>query len=333
MKKAGIIILILAVLGLTWFLGPQLPEEPISHNWIEQVIKPDQVAAYVDQIESQVKLRPDNQARIVWYNDSLREETEYVVLYLHGFSASWYEGYPAHLRLAEKLKANLYLSRLASHGIDTPDPLIDMTPYRLYESAKEALAIAQALGRKVVVAGTSTGCTLALQLAADFPDRVAALILFSPNVAIYDAGATLLSGPWGLQIAKLVGGGGQLRKLDPGSEEEQKYWYKQYRWEGTVYLQQLLDETMRPSTFKSIKQPLFMAYYYKNEKEQDHVVKVGALLDMFRQVGTPEDKKQKIALPEAGRHEIACEATSKSVKGLNLAVNFFVDSILQPQEK
>jgi pimeloyl-ACP methyl ester carboxylesterase len=328
MKALKIVVAIAATIALAWFLGPQLPEKALDNKLPELTLDVANVETHIANTESQYQLRPDNHARIIWANDSLKEKTAISVLYLHGFSACWYEGYPAHSELAKTLGANLYLSRLASHGIETQEALLDMTPYDLYESAKEALLIASALGDKVVVAGTSTGGTLALQLAADFPDRVHALVLLSPNVAIFDAGAPFLSGPWGLQIAKAVGGSGKYRYVKPGSETEQKYWYKTYRWEATVYLQQLIDATMKPSTFSKVNQPLFLAYYYKSETEQDNVVKVSAMLDMFDQLGTPEELKMKMALPNAGDHVIGCEETSNSVDELVAALNQFADQFI-----
>ncbi len=327
-KKLFSLFSILAFLCIFWFAGPQLPEEKINKQLPDLIVDIDTLAQWVDQRESRTKLRPDNQARIVWANDSLRVKTRFSVLYLHGFSASWYEGYPVHVEFARMLGANLYLSRLAAHGLETSDPLIDMTPYRLYESAKEALLIAKELGNRVVVVGMSTGGTLALKLAADFPELVDALVLLSPNIEIYDAGASLLSGPWGLQIAKMIGGSGKYRYLDPGSETEQKYWYKTYRWEATVYLQQLIDMSMKPVTFAQVKQPLFLAYYYNNEKEQDKIVKVKAMLNMYGQLGTPSGLKFKVALPNAGRHEIACEETSKSIEELLERIDPFASLLL-----
>jgi pimeloyl-ACP methyl ester carboxylesterase len=328
MKALKVIGIILIVLLCAWFLGPQLPEKKIDHQLPEIILDVSNVEDYVAQIEQQHTLRPDNEARIVWANDSLKEKTEFSVLYLHGFSASWYEGYPVNYSMANMLNANLYLSRLAAQGIETPDPLLDMTPYSLYESAKEALLIASALGEKVVIASTSTGGTLALQLAADFPERVHALVLLSPNIAIFNTGAPLLSGPWGLQIAKLLGGSGQYRYIDPGSETEQKYWYKKYRWEGTIYLQQLLDAIVSPKTFAKITQPVFLAYYYKNEQEQDNIVKVSAMLKMFDELGTPEELKIKLALPDAGDHIIGCEETSNSVPELTEAIRGFLHQMI-----
>lgn len=300
----------LFVLVLLFVTGLQLPEEKIDNQLQVLGVNTENVEDYVDHKESTFNIRPDNEARIIWADSINRVKTEYAILYLHGFSASWYEGYPVHVNAAKYLHANLYLSRLAAHGVFSDKPMIDMTPKKLYDSAKEALLIARTLGNKVIIMGTSTGGTLALQLAYDFPDLVEALVLLSPNVAINDVGAKMLSGPWGLQIARAVGGTGEMRHLDPGSKIEQKYWYKSYRWEAAVYLQQLLDETMKVKHFKAIKHPTFLGYYYKNEEEQDQTVKVTAALEMFENLGTDTLHKKKVVFPEAGDHVIGCEETS-----------------------
>ena len=100
--------------------------------------------------------------------------------------------------------------------------------------------------------GTSTGGTLALKLAADFPEMVYGLILYSPNVRIKQKASVLLSKPWGLQIARL-NFGGDFRVLDDDpSGEICKYWYCRYRAEGPVFLQQLVDVTMRDDVFAKL---------------------------------------------------------------------------------
>jgi len=115
------------------------------------------------------------------------------------------EGDPVHRDIAKFFGCNLYLARLAQHGIDTTDALINMTADNLWESAKQAYAIGKKLGKKVILMGTSTGGTLALQLAATYPE-VSGLVLYSPNIAIKDPNAWLLNNPWGLSIARMVKG-------------------------------------------------------------------------------------------------------------------------------
>lgn len=303
---AAILILIIA----TYFVGPVMPE-PVLNAQLPQV--ENNIDEFVTRLELAEKVRPGNEAKIIWANDSLHGPTEFVLLYLHGFSASRKEGFPVNEDFPKRYQCNAYLARLASHGLVTDHPLIDMTPDRLYESAKQALVISRKLGRKVIIMGTSTGGTLALKLAADFPELVDGLILYSPNIRIKQKASALLSKHWGLQIAR-INFGGDFRVSDDNPEGEIcKYWYCSYRAEGPVYLQQLIDATMHDEVFVKVRCPLFLGYYFKDEQHQDQVVEIKAGLAMFKKVSTPESLKWERPFPDAASHVIACELTSKSV--------------------
>ena len=193
------------LLGI-YFLGPK-PDDPVYSKAMPSVPETGEaLERHIVDLDSKHKIKPNNEARIVWY-DSSKQKTPYAVVYLHGFSASQVEGDPIHRRFAQEFGCNLYLSRLADHGIDTTEALLQFTPDRIWESAKEALAIGKKLGDKVILLSTSTGGTLALMLAAEYPEDVFALINLSPNIAINDGAAFILNDPWGLQIARMVMGG------------------------------------------------------------------------------------------------------------------------------
>ena len=128
-------------------------------------------------------IKVDNAAKLEFY-DSIPQKTAYSVLYLHGFSASSGEGDPLHRNIARALKANLYLPRLSDHGLIEEEPMLNFTGQKYLDSAKEALAIAKKIGEKVIVIFSSTGGTLSLILGND--PQIAALLLFGPNVKIYD---------------------------------------------------------------------------------------------------------------------------------------------------
>ena len=122
-----------------------------------------------------------------------------------------------HRTIARRFGCNLLLTRLAEHGLDTVDPMINLTADAYWESVKEAFAIGKQLGNKVILMGTSTGGTNALQRASTYPDDVYALVLFSPNIAINNDKAYLLNNPWGIQIAKLFTGDTYVTSSDSGS--------------------------------------------------------------------------------------------------------------------
>jgi esterase/lipase len=326
MRIAKIIGVILLTLILIYWMGPK-PKHPQYAK--ELPVVPDsaqQLEEYIKVKEAQHKLKPDNEARIVWYNDSLKEKTEYAVVYLHGFSASNKEGDPVHVNFAKKFGCNLYLSRLAEHGIDTTEPLLNFTADKEWNSAKEAYEIGTKLGKKVIFLSTSTGGTVALKLAAEYPD-IAGLILLSPNIEINDPNAWVLNNPWGLQVAHMVKG--TYNNSSDTSAVNAQYWNKKYRMEATVELEELLETTMKSSTFQKVEQPTLLLYYYKDEDHQDDVVKVSAMKRMFRDLGTPINQKMEIPIPNAGDHVIGSSIKSKDYKSVEEACYKFAEAILK----
>lgn len=327
-----IFILIIVLLAIIYWMGPRLEQVGLNTDLPAVPVGIDRIGRYVEEQEAAYPVKPGNESIILW-GDSVGKPTTYVLLYLHGFSASRYEAYPLTHDFVGEFGVNAYLPRLAGHGLLVDDPLLDMTPANLYESAKEALVIAHRLGEKVIIMGTSTGCTLALMLAADFPQWVDALILYSPNIRIKNPLAPLLSGPWGLQISRAIHGGKFAVSDDPADSEDCKYWYCKYRVEAQVYLQQLLDMRMNREEFAKVHQPVFLGYYYKDADHQDQTIEIKAALKMFDELGTPEKEKVKIAFPEAGAHVIACELTSKAIAEVRRQTFGFAREILGLKNK
>jgi pimeloyl-ACP methyl ester carboxylesterase len=309
----------LLLIGI-YFLGPK-PEKPEYNKTMPTV--PDNghdLESFISQEEARHKIKPNNEARIIW-NDSTKQKTRYSVVYIHGFSASQTEGDPTHRMFAKGFGCNLYLPRIADHGIDTTEALLLFTADRAWESAKQALAIGKELGENVILMSTSTGGTLALMLAAEYPDDVFALISLSPNIAINDPAAFLLNDPWGLQIARMVMGGDY--RITDASEEHAKYWNKKYRLESLTQLEELLETSMNTELFKRVKQPSLTLYYYKSETEQDPQVKVSAMLEMHEQLGSNEAHKFAKAMPDAGAHVLGSSMTSKDIDGVYREIEKF----------
>lgn len=327
MRKIKWVLAVLALIAIVYLAGPH-PKTPVYSTAMPAVpAEPAALVNYVQQQEAPHKIKPDNEARIVWANDSLKNKTEYALVYLHGFTASQGEGDPVHRDLAKKFGCNLYLSRLAEHGIDTTEPMVNLTADNYWETAKQALAIGKQLGNKVILVGTSTGGTLALKLAADFPKDVYALILMSPNIEINDGTAWILNNPWGLQVARLVTGSKYLDSKDT-REAYRKYWTYHYRIEAAVSLQELLETTMNKETFEKVTQPTLTLYYYKDSVHQDSTVKVSATKKMFAELGTPNDKKKEVAMPNAGDHVIGSSIRSNDVPGVERETEKFMTDIL-----
>lgn len=321
----GIILLLFVV----YMVGPK-PAKPNFESTIATM--PSSLTELEKQINESEKLvkgiKPDNEARIVWADTSKKEKTKISFLYLHGFSASQAEGDPVHRDLAKKFNANLYLARLAEHGIDVGDStMINLTADNYEASAEKALEIAKKLGDEVVVIGTSAGGALTLFLASRHPE-IKAIVLYSPCVKVYDATAEILDNHWGLQIARKFTGGSMMRNKPESSEHEQ-YWQLNYRIEGAVALQNLISHTMEAENFAKIKCPVFLAYYYKNEDEQDKVVSVPAMLEMFDKLGTTAELKRKVAFPNAGDHVIASYIRTKDWQNVENETAKFLAEIVK----
>lgn len=320
-------LLVAAGILVLYWVGPN-PADPVYTNDLPVLSdSPQQLEMYVAEQEKKHQIKPDNQARIVWYNDSLKNTTEYALVYLHGFSASQEEGNPVHRNLAKAFGCNLYLARLAEHGIDTSDALLNYTAEGLWQTAKEAYAIGKKLGKKVILMGTSTGGTVALQLAAAFPE-IAGIILYSPNIAINDPNAWLLNNPWGLQIARLVKGS-NFNTAGQDDSTYKKYWNHTYRLEATVQLQELLETTMVTATFGAVRQPVLALYYFKDENNQDKVVKVSAIQKMMQELGTPDSLKRSVAMANTGNHVLASPIVSKDVSGVEKETSTFLQQVMK----
>lgn len=321
-------LMVLIVLIIIYLVGPEAPRPVLNTDLPTMPADLYTLESAIMEKEKVFALKPDNASKFYWVNDSLRERTDWALLYLHGFSASWYEGYPVNVEFAKHYNCNAYFPRLAAHGLDTTEALINMTPEALWESAKEALMVARKIGKKVLIMSTSTGGTLGLKLAAEFPEYVDGLILYSPNVRINNPAAFLLSKPWGLHIARMVYKSSYRVTNPEFDSKECMYWYCKYRLEAVVYLQQLVEKTMRSDVFTRVECPVFLGYYYMDEENQDEVVKVDAALSMFNQLGTSDSRKRKQPFPEAATHVIACELFSGAVDEVREATFDFAEAVL-----
>ncbi|MCX2482780.1 alpha/beta hydrolase [Pedobacter sp. MR2016-24] len=322
----GLAVLIL-LLVIVYFCGPK-PATPVYTDQLP-VLPADlvQVDQYIRKKENNLPVKADNEARIVWSDSSSKKQTEIAIVYLHGFTASQGEGDPVHRTFAHAFGCNLYLSRLAGHGLKGKDAMLEFTPEHLWASALEAYAIGKKLGREVIIVGTSTGAAVALRLAATFPE-IKGIILYSPNIAINSKSAWLMNDPWGLQILRKVMDGKYSKDTKDTDPKLRQYFYGQYRLEALPQLEEYMETSNTHATYTKIKQPVLMLYYYKDETHQDATVKIDVMLQMFDQLGTSAALKRKVAIPNAGNHVIACPALSKDVPAVTRETLRFAKEIL-----
>lgn len=331
LKIVKVVLLLVALLAIVYFLGPKVGEPDLNTDLPEVTANLVELEAEINNRELQTKnIRPDNEARIIWA-DTIPKKTKYSIVYLHGWSASQEEGNPIHLETAKRYGCNLYLPRLAGHGLAEAEPMLNLTADEVINSAKEAIAIGKQLGEKVILMATSTGGTLALHLAGGDTD-VASLVMYSPNIEIYDPNAKLLARQWGLKLAKFVKDS-DYHEFDTDIDLKNQYWTTKYRLEALTHLQAMVDYTMVPETFEKITQPTFLGYFYKNDTIQDNVVSVPAMLTMFDELGTSDNLKRKIAFSKVGDHVMTSHITSKDLESVRRETNKFFEEILHINPK
>lgn len=303
-----LLILIVSILIL-YFVGPR-PErsQPVSPQIINLNISLDSLNDYVRNKDLEIpKLKPDNASRLVWV-DSIRK-TQYSLVYLHGFSASPMESDSVPFQFAKKYGMNLYAPLLAGHGRADIESFKDLQASELIESAKEAIAVGNLIGDQVIVMSCSTGSTLSIYLAAFNPELVDAMIMYSPNIALNDPTAKLITGPWGRSIVQMVVG--DYYSYDGKYDQFVPFWTTTYSSRGLITLQELLETTMTPEVFQKIEQPYFIGYYYENDENQDHTISVNAIKSFDMETATPENKKRVLAFGEGGEHVLANPNKSK----------------------
>lgn len=324
----GLLIIVIALVVL-FFAGPKIPAPEFKTYLPEIPADILTISKWVTDKENLVRqnggtIKENNEAQIIW-QDSIPQKTKYSIVYIHGFGASQQEGYPVHQQLADSLQANLFLSRQIGHGLANENAFQGITAETYMESAIEALAIGDRIGDQVILIGTSTGAAQALWLAAKFPEKIDALVLYSPYISLVDTNTEkMVLGPWGQQLTQYMIGGEVNREVRPDSVAA--YWSEYYHTDAYFALFNMINAITTTEVYQKVECPVFMAYYYKNEIEQDQVVSVAAMLEMFDQLNT--ENKKSIAFPASGNHVIASNLRSKDWIGVRDSTLVFMKSIL-----
>ncbi len=324
-KRYWFLIVFLLILVATYFLGPQKPVPVYSKALPELPEGLKEIEQYIQQKELNYPVRENNQARIIWQQPS-PEITEYSIVYLHGFAGSWRDGYPVNVKIADTLDANIFLSRWSGHGLAPPASLDSFTPEAAWESAKEALAIGKKIGKKVIIMSTSTGGTLAIKLAATYPESVFALINLSPNIEDDVDGAFILNSPWGYEISQLLVG--DDKKIEHEEELARKYWDTLYPSSALVDLQVLVSTTMLPKTFKQVECPVITLFYYENFLNEDEHVEVEVYPEVHKLFSTPDSLKTLVKLTTPKTHFIGSGIKSQDTEVvIKEIVDFLVNTL------
>lgn len=252
---------------------------------------PADVEGWLDEREARLgDVEPWAAKTVVWADPQDHRRTDLVVVYLHGFSATRQETSPLSDTVAARLGANLFYARLRGHG-QPGERMAEVSARDWLEDGVEAMAVAEKLGRRVVLIGTSTGATLATWMAASrrWNDQLAVLAFISPNYRIQGRGSGMLTLPWGGVLARLALG--EYRSWEAANPEQERYWTTRYPSRSLLPMAALIKE-VEGLDYAEIHTPLWVAYSAKDE-----VVVPERTLAVFEAWGA--DKKVLIEVAES----------------------------------
>jgi len=263
---------------------------PITRYRLDEKIRPLKLPATVADLDSYLAqsesktgdVVPGAEKKIVWAS-AKQEQTEYAIVYIHGYSASRQEVAPLADLVAKDLKANLFYTRLTGHARN-PEAFANSSANDWLNDAVEALEIGKKIGRKVILMGTSTGSSLICWLVNQekYQKDVESLIFISPNFYPASKMTKLFLYPAGVGFAKIVYG--KERYWEPRNAQEGKYWNHQYRWEAITPMI-VLVEHIQNIPYDKISVPALFLY-----TEKDKVVDISEIVKKFELYGS-KDKK------------------------------------------
>ena len=279
--------LLVALAGAAWWLTPPRLAGAASVPKI-----PDDIDGWIAASEraanAEFALIPGTEKRLRWRQPGVR--TRYSVVYLHGFSATRQEIAPATERVADRLGANLFETRLTGHGHGRL-PMHQVRAEDWIADGAEALRIGASIGEQVIVIGTSTGSTLALALADhELMQHVSALVLISPNMAPADPKALWLTRPGGPLLARLIAG--DTRSWTAHNAEQERYWSTSYPTDATVEVMRLVDRAARLAR-SPLTQPVLMML-----SPDDTVISPAAARATFDELVAPH--KELVEVSDSG---------------------------------
>jgi pimeloyl-ACP methyl ester carboxylesterase len=307
-KIVAAALFVTACLLIALLLGPRVPVD--TTVTFDPSAIGDDPDTYLDKREGTVGgIRHGLQKEIVWADPIAKTKTPLAIVYVHGFSASKGEVRPLPDKVASALGANLFFTRLTGHGQDGA-AMASGSVNAWVNDCAEALAIGRMIGNRVVVMATSTGAALATWATTQpsLSNGVAAMVFMSPNFGVQNAGAGLLTMPWGKQIAELVAG--RERGFTPLNALHEKFWTTRYPTAATLPMA-AIAEFAREAPVGQVRIPALFIL-----SDQDKVVRPELTREIAARWGAPH---QLIAIEKAGdpmHHVLAGDALSPSTTGM-----------------
>jgi alpha-beta hydrolase superfamily lysophospholipase len=289
----------------------------LQNGSVSSEYRQQRIEAMVAEIDADVtnELRdPRCKSRLRWYGKA-GDRTETSIVYLHGFSASPDDLHPTLDLLAESMQANLLRIRLRGHGLAN-DGLSAAKASQWLEDAAIARKIGTLIGRRTLLVGMSTGGSIALLSAIQNPEELQGLALLSPNFAVRNQGSSILTWPWGRELAAVVTGS-RRHKWVPESPIRAALWTTDYDLSAAAEMQSIVD-AVRGQPLSEMRVPSLVVH-----SNIDNVVSIEEMQAKFAEFGSPI--KQLIPLGGSSRHELAGFAIAPELSSVlaDVIANYF----------
>lgn len=316
----NLFFLALVAIFLLGIFGPRVSTE----YQLTEIILPQDLDAYLAASEARFgDLRPGAEKTIVWAHPD-RRRTTLSLVYLHGFSATRREVSPLTEQVAETLGANLYFARLTGHGRSS-EAMAEASLQAWLDDAREAVAIGQRIGSRVVLMGTSTGGALATWLTYR-PEGPAptATVLISPNFGPRRWDSELLTWPWARVFVPLVLG--ESYAWTPQNAAHERYWTTRFPVQALFPMAATVElaNTVDPSVLRT---PMLVFY-----SPQDQVVDSRRIERFFQ--GLTVQPRALVAIEDSGdaqQHVLAGDILSPgATDGIAAAIVSFVQEAVRP---
>ncbi|MBL4540323.1 MAG: alpha/beta hydrolase [Rhodobacteraceae bacterium] len=282
LRVLGLSLLILAGgLALVVAFGPRhatAPRLPIDAAAIAA-----DPAGYLARAEAALPdITPGAEKRIRWAGQPGRR-TRLALLYVHGFSATAQEIRPVPDRLAAALGANLHFARLTGHG-RTGEALGAATATDWQRDLDEAMAVARAIGERVVIVASSTGATLVTTRLTDpaIADGLVGVVFLSPNYRVRNRAALLLDWPWAAIWGPWVAG--PTHGFEPANADQARFWTTRYPLRAAIPMAALIRAARRTDP-GAIAVPALFVF-----SDADTVVDAVAIRDVAARWGGPLER-------------------------------------------
>ena len=215
--------------------------------------------------------------RIIWFKED-NKKTPISIIYIHGFSASSEEIRPLPDLIANKLKANIFYTRLKGHGRDAND-MGQASIKSWLNDLHEAIEVGSRIGKRILVISTSTGGTLSSIASLDksLSKNILSFIFISPNFGINHKLAKLLTWPLAKYWLKIFIG--EMREIKPRNELNAKFWTLKYPNNALIPMANLVQR-INKENFKNVNTPAL--FYYSLD---DKVVKAENTIEFISKWG------------------------------------------------